>query len=197
VNLPFLRVRLALGTALVLLNAAAPAELHAWGSGHDDIMRAVIERLPIGLRDRLTPVMIDEAVKHASHYPDSFDPFLPGEIGEAGVAALASAGMKVRYDLHSERGMAMTFILLVEAIRGHDHAEVTAFARTWKTGAQAYPHLAAEATLQRYAGTAGIPAARPVLIGATASPPKVKTRPKAAPKTKAKSKRAAGRRSRR
>lgn len=123
-NLPFLRVRLALGTALVLLNAAAPAELHAWGSGHDDIMRAVIERLPIGLRDRLTPVMIDEAVKHASHYPDSFDPFLPGEIGEAGIAALASAGMKVRYDLHSERGMAMTFILLVEAIRDDDPARI-------------------------------------------------------------------------
>ena len=74
---------------------------------------------------------------------------------------------------------------------------MTAFARTWKKGAQAYPHLAAEATLQRYAGTAGIPAARPVLIGATASPPRVKTKPKTTPKTKAKTKRATGRRSRR
>ena len=91
--------------------------------------------------------------------------------------------------------------MLVEAIRGHDHAEVTAFARRWKAGAQAYPHLAAEATLQRYAGTAGIPAARPVRIGALPAPPKAKpqpkAKPKARPKTKGKTRRAAGRRSRR
>ena len=123
-NPPFLRVRLALGMALVLITAATPAELRAWGSGHDDIMRAVIERLPPGLRDRLTPEVIDEAVKHASHYPDSFDPFLPEEIGEASVATLAVAGMKVRYDLHSERGMAMTFIMLVEALRDDEPARI-------------------------------------------------------------------------
>lgn len=63
---------------------------------------------------------------------------------------------------------------LVEAIRSHDHAEVTAFARTWSTGAQAYPHLAAGATLQRYAGTEGIPAAKPLLIASTKTPSKVK-----------------------
>ena len=54
--------------------------------------------------------------------------------------------------------------LLVQTIRRHDHAEVTAFARTWPKGPTAYPHLAAGATLQRYAGTDGIPAAEPVLV---------------------------------
>jgi hypothetical protein len=54
--------------------------------------------------------------------------------------------------------------VLVQTIRGLDHAEVAAFARTWPKGAQAYPHLAAGATLQRYAGTDGIPAAKPVVI---------------------------------
>lgn len=56
---------------------------------------------------------------------------------------------------------------LVEAIRGEDHAEVAAFARSWPDGVQAYPHLAADATLQRYAGTDGIPAAKPVLVAPT------------------------------
>ncbi|MCR0985295.1 DUF6525 family protein [Roseomonas populi] len=74
---------------------------------------------------------------------------------------------------------------LVETIRGQDHSEVAAFARTWPKGAQAYPHLAAGATLQRYAGAEGIPAARPVLIAS------------AKKQTKARAKRPVGRRSRR
>lgn len=123
-NVRPLPLSLLVGAVLALVSAAAPAELLAWGSGHDDIMRAVIERLPPGLRDRLTPEVIDEAVKHASHYPDSFDPFLPEEIGEAGVSTLTAAGVKVRYDLHSERGMAMTFIMLVEAIRDDEPARI-------------------------------------------------------------------------
>lgn len=74
---------------------------------------------------------------------------------------------------------------LVQTIRRHDHAEVAAFAKTWPTGPKAYPHLAAGATLQRYAGTEGIPAAEPVH-----ATPKDK-------RTKAASKRKAGRRTRR
>jgi hypothetical protein len=75
--------------------------------------------------------------------------------------------------------------LLVQTIRRHDHAEVAAFARTWTKGAQAYPHLAADATLQRYVGTDGIPAAKPIFITPTA------------PQAKARDKRPAGHRSRR
>jgi hypothetical protein len=74
---------------------------------------------------------------------------------------------------------------LVQTIRRHDHAEVAAFARTWPKGAQAYPHLAAGATLQRYVGTDGIPAAEPILVAPT---------PK---RSKAPAKRKAGRRARR
>jgi hypothetical protein len=75
--------------------------------------------------------------------------------------------------------------LLVQTIRRHDHAEVAAFARTWTKDAQAYPHLAAGATLQRYVGTDGIPAAKPIFIAPTA------------PQAKARDKRPAGHRSRR
>lgn len=74
---------------------------------------------------------------------------------------------------------------LVQAIRRHDQAEVAAFARTWLKGAHAYPHLAAGATLQRYAGTEGIPAPEPLVIA------------KAAPRSKARAKRPAGKRRRR
>ncbi len=85
---------------------------------------------------------------------------------------------------------------LVQAIRGHDQAEVAAFARTWPKGARAYPHLAAEATLQRYAGPAGMPAPRPVAI-AQAPAPARKPKPAPKPRPKIKPKRAASRRSRR
>lgn len=83
---------------------------------------------------------------------------------------------------------------LVQTIRRHDHAELSAFAKTWPKGAQSYPHLAAGATLQRYVGTDGIPAAEPVLVA-----PRDKKRIKAKTKAKAtaKAKRPTGRRSRR
>lgn len=51
---------------------------------------------------------------------------------------------------------------LIQTIRRHDHAEVAAFARTWPKGPKVYPHLAAGATLQRYVGREGIPAAEPL-----------------------------------
>lgn len=59
---------------------------------------------------------------------------------------------------------AQAAFFLVQTIRRYDHAEVAAFATTWPKGAQAYPHLAAGATLQRYVGMDGIPAAKPVCI---------------------------------
>ncbi|PWS35490.1 hypothetical protein DFH01_17950 [Falsiroseomonas bella] len=74
---------------------------------------------------------------------------------------------------------------LVQTIRGHDHAEVAAFARTWSKGPQAYPHLAAGATLQRYTGTDGIPLAQPMPVAP------------AAKRFKAPAKRKTGRRGRR
>jgi hypothetical protein len=78
---------------------------------------------------------------------------------------------------------------LVQAIRRHDHAEVAAFGRAWPKGLQAYPHVAAGASLQRYVGTDGIPAAEPMPVAPTKKRPKVTVKPTA--------KRKAGRRARR
>ena len=98
---------------------------------------------------------------------------------------------------------------LVQTIRRQDQAEVVAFARTWAKGADAYPHLAAGATLQRYTGTDGIPAPEPVLIAppapcskaparqANAKAKAIAKRPKTAKRSKAPAKHKAGRRSRR
>jgi hypothetical protein len=82
---------------------------------------------------------------------------------------------------------------LVQTIRRQDHAEVAAFARTWPKGATAYPHVAAGATLQRYVGTDGIPAAEPVVI----APPAGKKRPKAVRPKAVRAKRPTRRRARR
>jgi hypothetical protein len=69
--------------------------------------------------------------------------------------------------------------ILVHAVRGHDRAGVATFAKRWPKAAQAYPHLAAAATLQRNAGTEGIPAARPVPVAPKSKPPKVRAKAKA------------------
>ncbi|MDO9499786.1 DUF6525 family protein, partial [Falsiroseomonas sp.] len=81
---------------------------------------------------------------------------------------------------------------LVQTILRHDHDEVAAFAKTWPKGPEVYPHLAAEATLQRYVGTEGIPAAEPIVFTATAKRFRVAARP-----FKSRAKRKAGHRARR
>jgi len=108
---------------------------------------------------------------------------LPVEVRQALQEALVDwCPLRAReWHLHLMRRLrpAQAAFVLVQTIRKHDHAEVAAFARTWPKGAQAYPHLAAGATLQRYAGTDGIPAAEPLRIAPAKAPPKVRAkRPK-------------------
>ncbi|HEV7455233.1 MAG TPA: DUF6525 family protein [Roseococcus sp.] len=93
---------------------------------------------------------------------------LPGEVRLALQEALVDwCPLRAReWHLHLLRQQrlrpAQAASLLVQTIRRQDQAEVTSFARTWPKGAQAYPHLAAGATLQRYAGPEGMPAPPPL-----------------------------------
>lgn len=87
------------------------------GAGHDDVAREVMSRLPEALRAQFTPEIVEEAIKHDSHYPDSFQPFLPEEVGDKAIAVLKLAGLKSRYDLHLDHGRVAGFAQLVEAIR--------------------------------------------------------------------------------
>ncbi|MFC3124358.1 DUF6525 family protein [Pseudoroseomonas globiformis] len=80
------------------------------------------------------------------------------------------------YQQRLRPGKAASF--LVQAIRKHDHAEVAAFARRWSGGAQTYPHLAAGATLQRYEGRIGIPAAKTIALVPARKPSKAPTKPR-------------------
>ena len=126
------------GLLLVVILALLPVQkAGAWGSGHDDVMREVIERLPADLRDSFSPEMIKEAIHHQSHYPDNFDPFLAEDVGAATMERLAAAGVTKRYDLHSERGMAMAFIMLVDALKEGDAAHIA----LWIS---AYSHVIAD-----------------------------------------------------
>lgn len=76
--------------------------------------------------------------------------------------------------------------LLVQTIRRYDQAEVAAFAGTWPKGRDSYPHLAAGATLQRYVGREGIPAAEPVAVPAMPKRSEVPAKPNKAPATRSK-----------
>lgn len=71
---------------------------------------------------------------------------------------------------HRRLRPAQAAAVLVQEIRRRDQAEVAAFARTWPKGAEAYPHLAAGATLQAYAGPDGIPAAEPIRLAPGPAP---------------------------
>lgn len=86
---------------------------------------------------------------------------------------------------------------LVQAIRRHDQAELAAFARSWPAGATAYPHVAAEATQQRYAGPEGMPAPEPLPRPAAPQRTRAEAAPAPRPRPKAKPRRAKGRRGRR
>ncbi|WP_419897798.1 hypothetical protein [Roseomonas sp. USHLN139] len=85
---------------------------------------------------------------------------------------------------------------MVEGIRRHDQAEVASFARTWPAGSEAYPHLAAGATLQRYAGPEGIPEAKPLRLAPPETERETKRERKAGKKPKPTPKRRNGRRRR-
>lgn len=111
-------------TAVCLCIALVPQKARSWGAGHDDVMRAILDRLPPELTRDFTPEVTKHAIQHSSHYPDSFEPFAENEIGSAAVERLKAAGLKVRYDLHHERGSAMAFIMLVDALRDHDAAHI-------------------------------------------------------------------------
>lgn len=126
-RLPALPLPFPITVALVALLPAVlpPAKAHAWGAGHDDVTREIFERLPQDLRDSFSPEMIEEAVRHHSHYPDNFDPFLAEDVGETALAKLTEAGLKRRYDLHSDRGRALAFLLLVDALREGDPALIS------------------------------------------------------------------------
>ncbi len=50
-----------------------------------------MSRLPEA-RAKFTPEIVEEAIKHDSHYPGRFQTFLPVEVGDKAIAALKLRG---------------------------------------------------------------------------------------------------------
>jgi hypothetical protein len=97
-----------------------------WGAGHEEVAREVFARLPQSITGQISPAMVDKATLTYSHYPDSFALFLPEEVGAPAVKYLNDNGIKNRYGIHSDKGRALAFCLLVTAFREkqYDHAAV-------------------------------------------------------------------------
>jgi hypothetical protein len=119
-NLPLRRCLPLLCATVMSLGAAAPAL--GWGRGHQDIARQVFARLPPALLDQLPPPAREAAIKTYALWPDSFAAFGVDDVGEDAIAQLNRAGIANRYALHTDKGRAMSFVLLVQALREHRYA---------------------------------------------------------------------------
>ena len=117
------RLAIALIIAAVMMASFTPVAW-AWGPGHEDVARAVFQYLPQDILKLLPPDAVQKAILTFSHYPDSFEPFQPDDIGLEAIQKLTDNGIKNRYGLHSDAGRAMAFVLLVDAFRErrYDHA---------------------------------------------------------------------------
>jgi hypothetical protein len=117
------RSRVASLTSRIIVALAAFAGVvqpaFAWGSGHIDWQRALVEHLPATLRQHLRPEEVEKSIKIWSKYIDSFEKFEADAelIGPEGMALLAQHKISVRYDFHHDTQRAVNFLLIVEALR--------------------------------------------------------------------------------
>jgi len=110
-------IRLAL-----LVLAAIPCELFGWGGGHDHINKLALTVMPAEIKTFLGEGNAHKFVEW-SHAPDDFTPWQELKrvtIHADELALLAQYGMKTPYSLHSHRGHAVNYILLVKAFQAQD-----------------------------------------------------------------------------
>jgi len=90
-----------------------------WGSGHDPLNRLAVEAMPPTLRQTLTKEAQASVVK-LSHAPDDFTVWekqTKVTVHPDDLAVLQAHGLKHPYALHSPKGQAANFILLVKAFQ--------------------------------------------------------------------------------
>ena len=105
-----------------LFAVAAPMNLFGWGGGHDHVNRLALTVMPLEIRSFLGEDNAEKFVKW-SHSPDDFTPW--AELKQVTICAedmqvLESQNMKHPYSLHSHKGHAINFILLMKAFRAQD-----------------------------------------------------------------------------
>jgi hypothetical protein len=102
-------------------NIFASLNLLAWNTGHDDVQKLVNDNLPRNIREKFSAEQLEKMRTHYSHYPDSFEKFDSGEVGDYAVELLKKLKVKNRYYLHHPEGIAASFTLLVESLRRKDY----------------------------------------------------------------------------
>lgn len=98
----------------------------SWGKGHELVTEIVIEKLPDEIKKLISEETKKFMIKNWSHYPDSFEKFEKDKdiISEESLSILEKYGIKTRYDLHSERGKYVNFILLTNAFKNKNEKEI-------------------------------------------------------------------------
>jgi hypothetical protein len=119
------RSRIAL-VLLLLLGVMLEAELSkawAWGGGHSPQTRLIFENLPVSISTNFSPAIVSNALSTWCFAPDAHNvPFDVSLIGQAAFDKLKEEGIAYRSDLHSDKGRAMAFALLVDAFRETNYA---------------------------------------------------------------------------
>lgn len=99
---------------MVVLSVCAVQNSFAWGEGHTLIARHIAAELGV------TNVT---AFAQFNHLPDSFLPFDETIVGRAAIDFLKTNGCTRRYDMHADKGRAVAFCLLIEAIRAKNELQ--------------------------------------------------------------------------
>ena len=99
--------------------------LYAWGSGHYEVNRIALDRLPVEMKALLSPDNRKDFVKDAK-VPDDFTPWSEYEkkkgkvITPNDLATLSKYNIKTPYALHSATGQAVNYVLLYRALKDRD-----------------------------------------------------------------------------
>ena len=99
--------------------------LYAWGSGHYEVNRIALDRLPVEMKALLSPDNRKAFVKDAK-VPDDFTPWSEYEkkkgkvITPNDLATLSKYKIKTPYALHSATGQAVNYVLLYRALKDRD-----------------------------------------------------------------------------
>lgn len=103
---------------LCLLVCLVPLRLFAWGSGHDDVNKLAVEMLR-----GIIPAESTANIVQWSHTPDDFTPWeklKQFQVSPDDLAVLKAHKLDSPFSMHSPRGQAVAFILLVDAFEADD-----------------------------------------------------------------------------
>ncbi len=122
-----MQIRLQIVPIILFLLAqfGSSVDLYAWGSGHYEVNRIALDRLPVEMKALLSTDNRKDFVKDAK-VPDDFTPWSEYEkkkgkvITTNDLATLSKYKIKTPYALHSATGQAVNYVLLYRALKDRD-----------------------------------------------------------------------------